>query len=287
MGRPVLLELVPPEEIDRDWPAAGAERLLEEQFDGVQPDRTIDSHPDAGYRLWARHFGLARLSPSGDRIACSPPDVEPWNWQRFLVGRILPWAAVLRGLEAFHASGVAIDGRAVAFVGPTGGGKTSLALRLVGRGAGFLTDDVLALEERGGGLLAHPGAGVAAVREAERAAIAPAAWGDLGTVLGESGKTYVELKREDGPVPLGSVYFLRSGDHPPVEPLAAPDPRLLLASTFVLGVRTPERLRNQLDVCAAIARSVPAYWLTVGGGRGADELAALVEEHARTEAAAR
>src|SRR3712207_7852895 len=48
--------------------------------------------------------------------SCSPPGVAPWRWQRFLVGRILPWAAVLCGLEALHASAVVLDGRAIAFV---------------------------------------------------------------------------------------------------------------------------------------------------------------------------
>ena len=170
-------------------------------------------------------------------------------------------------------------------MGPTGGGKTSLALRLVAAGATFLTDDVLAVEERGGALVGHPGAALAAVRPAERDAIPSTIWRDLGAVLGESGKTYLELARENDAVPLGALYFLRSGADETIEPLPAPNPRLLLASTFVLGVRTHERLRNQLDVCARIARDVPSYWLTVGGGRSAEDLASLVHEHARGEAA--
>jgi hypothetical protein len=125
------------------------------------------------------------------------------------------------------------------------------------------------------------------VRPVERDAIPSAIWRDLGAVLGESGKTYLELARENDAVPLGALYFLRSGATETIEPLAPADPRLLLASTFVLGVRTPERLRNQLDVCARIARDVPSYWLTVGGGHSADDLAGLVHEHARTQVASR
>jgi hypothetical protein len=218
---------------------------------------------------------------SGDRIECSPPDVEPWSWQRFLVGRILPWAAVLRGLEAFHASAVAIDGRAVALVAPTGGGKTSLALRLVAGGAGFLTDDVLALEAREAGVLAHPGASIAAVREAERQHIPMEAWRALGSELGVSGKTYLEVPRADGPRPLRAIYFVRPGEGAGIERVERPDPRALLASTFVLGVRTPERLRNQLDVCARIAREVPLFSLSIGPGVGSELAAAMLEEHVR------
>src|SRR3954468_19985438 len=189
------LDLAAPEEIDRDWPAGEAERILEERFDGDDgpPARTIDAHPSYGYRLYARHFGLARISPDGARVTCAPPDEEPWSWQRFLVGRVLPWASVLRGHEALHASAVGWRGRAVAFVGETGRGKTSLAIQLLARGVEFFTDDVLALDRRDGPLVAHPGAAIASVRDAERAAIPEATWARLGSVLGHSGKTYVEV----------------------------------------------------------------------------------------------
>jgi hypothetical protein len=284
--RRTTADLVPPADIDADWPTDGVERMVEERFGEGEPARTIDAHPQAGYRLYAEHFGLARLSPSGDRILCSPPDVEPWNWQRFLVGRILPWAAVLRGFEVFHASSVVVDGRAIAFVGATGAGKTSLAIQLVTRGAGFLTDDVLALDHDGGSLMAHPGAAIASVRPAEREAISDDTWRSLGSELGHSGKTYVSVPREERAVPLGAVYFLRASGGPTIETLERPDPRLLLASTFVMNVRTPERLRNQLDVCAAIVQHVPLFWLEIETGTGARRLAERVEEHVRVSLAA-
>src|SRR4051812_33206581 len=223
-GRRVQVDLVSPAAIDRDWPAERATRVLEERFGRDTPERTIDAHPRAGYRLYARHFGLARLSPSGARILCSPPEVAPWRWQRFLVGRILPWAAVLRGLEVFHASAVTLDGRALAFVGPTGAGKTSIAVRLVAAGARFLTDHVLAIDETDGQARAHPGASIASVRPAEKAAISPKTWRDLGKVLGHSEKTYLALPREEDPVPLGGIYFLRFDEGPVIERLEPLDP---------------------------------------------------------------
>jgi hypothetical protein len=283
-GPRTRLELAPEDEIDRRWPKSGATRVLEEQFEPGEPARTIDAHPRAGYRLYARHFGLARISPNGARVVCAPPELEAWSWQRFLVGRILPWAAVLRGYETFHASAVALDGRAVAFVGPTGAGKTSLAVQLVARGGEFVTDDVLSLEDAGGTLLAHPGASIASMREAERDVIPRDTWSRLGTVLGESGKTYMAVPRVDRPLPLGALYFLERGDGPPIEPIAKLDPRLLLASTFVLSVQTRKRLRNQLDVCAALARGVPLFRLRIAPGVSAEQLAGIVHEHVPREA---
>lgn len=291
-GPMTRLDLATREEIDAWWSEDGVTRVLEEhsQDEGTDagPSRTIDVHPSLGYRLYARHFGLARISADGASVLCAPPEEEaPWSWQRFLVGRILPWAAVLRGFEVFHASAVAIDGRAIALTGPTGAGKTSLALRLVEQGAAFLTDDVLAVDRHDGELMAHPGAGIASVRPVERAAFSEVAWDGLGTVLGESDKTYVAVPRVERPLPLTAIFFVGRGDGPAVEPLASPDPRLLLGSTFVLGVQTPSRLRNQLDVCAAIARTVPAYRLRVAPGVDAATLAEMVREAAAAAGALR
>jgi hypothetical protein len=278
-GTRTRLDLAAAGAIDADWPTSGVERVLEERFDDGAAARTIDVHPVAGYRLFARHFGLARISPSGDRVVCAPPEDEAWSWQRFLVGRILPWAAVLRGYEVFHASAVGCGGRAVAFVGPTGAGKTSLAVQLLARGLEFFTDDVLSLGSSTSGLRAHPGAAIASVRPAERELIPGATWKRLGEVLGHSGKTYVEVPRAAGPAPLGAIYFLRAEDGPPVEPIPRPDPRLLLSSTFVVGVQTPARLINQLEVCSALAREVPLFALRVRAGLGAAGLAEAVHEH--------
>ncbi|MBV9212635.1 MAG: hypothetical protein JOZ25_03205 [Actinobacteria bacterium] len=281
VGRGTRIDLLSEEEIDRDWPGSGVERVLEERFeeDGPgAPARTIDRHPEAGYRLYARHFGLARISRRGDRVACAPPEMDAWSWQRFLVGRILPWTAVISGYEAFHSSAVELDGGAVAFVGASGFGKTSLALRLVAGGARFLTDDVLVIEKRDGALHGHPGAGIAAVRPDERGAIDAGVWDRLGTVLGVSGKTYLSLPRADGPLPLRAICFLWGGQGPLLERIEKPDPRMLLASTFVLGVTTPERLVNQLDVCAAIAREVPLFRVHARAAPDAGSLADAVAE---------
>jgi hypothetical protein len=72
---------------------------------------------------------------------------------------------------------------------------------------------------------------------------------------------------------------LGAGEGAPVEPIRQLDPRLLLSSTFVLGVQTPARLLNQLDVCSAIARGVPIFQLRIGPGLSAKLLAEIVLDH--------
>jgi hypothetical protein len=55
----------------------------------------------------------------------------------------------LRGEIAIHANVVAIHGHAIAFAGSSGRGKSTLTAYCASRGAGFVTDDVLVLDQAG------------------------------------------------------------------------------------------------------------------------------------------
>jgi len=56
--------------------------------------------------------------------------------------------------ETLHASCVAIGGRAVLIGGPSGSGKSDLALRLIDRGARLVSDDYTVVRRSGAQLLA-------------------------------------------------------------------------------------------------------------------------------------
>ncbi|MBE3638937.1 HPr kinase/phosphorylase [Mangrovicoccus algicola] len=56
--------------------------------------------------------------------------------------------------ETRHASTVAIDGCAVLIQGPSGSGKSSLALQLMAHGGGLVADDVTTLWRRDGRVMA-------------------------------------------------------------------------------------------------------------------------------------
>jgi HPr kinase/phosphorylase len=59
----------------------------------------------------------------------------------------------MSGSILLHATAVALDGLAVLLRGPSGSGKSDLALRLIDAGARLVADDQSELRRRGGGLI--------------------------------------------------------------------------------------------------------------------------------------
>ncbi len=277
------LTLVDEHDLGRLWPQTGGRRIEEERDRRGAVDRFVDQHPDVGYRLFARYFGEVIIEGDGATIHCCPPPVASWRWQRLLVGRAIPMAAVLRGYEVLHASAVAVHGEVIAISGPSGCGKTSLALQLhLSGAASFVSDDVLVLEAVGSALVVHPGIGVTNVRLAEEARMGSHAE-ELGAVLGRSGrqKSHYAIRRETRPLPLGLMYFLSAGAVAGIEAVDPIPPDLLLGSSFVHAMRSPASLLGLLDTCHALSRSTPIFWLH-RGCTAPDELARLILEHVST-----
>lgn len=258
------------------WPAAARLISDERERDG-SVNFQIEDGGEAGYRIGGPRFGLSTISADGACLWGVPGRGGIAAWQRLLIAQALPFVAVMRGLEVFHASAVAGEGGAVAFSGPSGTGKTSLALALVRRGATLLADDVLAVEQAGGELLAHPGTPVAGV-EAGEAARLDRDGGGAGTVLASDPRERIARTRlATAPLPLRAFFLLeRSPDAADPRFEASADPQLLLSSTFNLLLNSPVRLSGLLEICATLARR-RVERVTFGPGVGPEELAAAIE----------
>ncbi len=66
----------------------------------------------------------------------------------FLLGPVLGIILRLRGVTCLHASAVTFEGKAVAFVGTAGAGKSTTAALFAQRGHAVLSDDIVTLLER-------------------------------------------------------------------------------------------------------------------------------------------
>jgi hypothetical protein len=266
---------------------AGASSEWLEDATPISDERTEDgavlfqiARGKPGYRFSGPRYGTAIVSPQGSRIWGAPGDGGMEDWQRFLVAQVLPFAAVLRGLEVFHASAVAVADRAVAFLGPSGAGKTSIAMALSRLGATFLTDDVLAIERDGECLLAHPGAPLAGIAGEEVERLRRLRSLEAGTVLSsDSREAVVRVRPQRDPVPLGAIFILDRRPEAPPEPRfeQVVEPQALLSATFNLVLLDGPRQEALLDICSLAAEGTVER-VVVGRQTDASALAEALAE---------
>jgi hypothetical protein len=279
VGRTLELSVHDGDTTKLDWPRS-AELVCDER----QPDGSvifqIEAHAEAGYKISGPEYGTHLLSAAGRRLLCVPEGRPHDAWQRLLIAQVLPFAALLQGLEVFHAGAVVCEGQATAFLGPSGIGKTSVALELCRRGASFLTDDVLALETGAEKPLAHPGTPLAGLAHAEARRLDQAGVGQRrGEIVAVNDRERLVRMRPAEPAPLGALFFLDRRSDGPSRPRfeSAADAQTLLSATFNSVLTGPERLRGLLDVCALVARH-RVERIFVGPDVSAAQLATAVQE---------
>ncbi len=225
--------------------------------------------PDGSdYLRWSRLFEFLILS-DGRRIACRELEsASPESFQTYLIGQVLSFALVKRGIEPLHSTTVVIDGKAVAFLGDSGYGKSSLGAAFLQAGYPLLTDDLLVLKEEGNRFAAYPGP----PRIKLFPNIARSLLGERvnGTPMNsETSKMVIPLDRNgkmyrQEPLPLRAIYVLT----PPPRSLRVPrisirslSPRRafveLLKGTFNTIVVEPARLERQFDLATRLAARVP------------------------------
>jgi len=196
---------------------------------------------DDGHRFYASHElngrCLLELPPSGEflldpdavRVTARVGDDDEALREHRIVSSAVGTLLSMRGDLVLHASAVAVDGRAVLFCGPTGRGKSTLALALGEAGYGVLGEDGVAIDLEGERPLAFPGARGIRVRS-----------------LGAGGSRRTDLVADPAP------------GEPPPSPVAA---------VVLLGERGEALTVERFDAARALALLTPN--LTHSGGREA------------------
>lgn len=277
-GRSIYIRTQPhPEEMHAsDRSTLLCDELSADGDDGFR----IWAEADGGYLLSGPKHGKHRLSRDGRQLRCLPGSTADRRWQRLLIAQALPFAALLQGLEVLHASAVVRDRCAIGFLGPSGVGKSSLALELTRRGAEFLADDVLAVEHRSCGLVAHPGTPLASVIDHspndDNATQLPS--GTEHVVAALPGERMLAVRAAREPAVLSHLFLMqrdsRATSKPAFESLA--DPRLLLTATFNFILVTPQRLQRLLEVSALAAQGT-VECVRFGAATSACDLATEIE----------
>jgi len=224
--------------------------------------------------LYFRWTGLYEflLSANGRRLACraingAPPDVFP----NYLAPQVLSFALLKRGVDPFHATTVVIDEQAVAFLGDSGYGKSSLGAAFLQAGHRLLTDDLLVLTQRRRRFMAQPGP--------PQVKLFPEI---AKTLLGEpvngtpmnagTNKLVIPLPPDlvsQQAKPLKAIYILRSpaSKQPPkrLTLRTLPGRRAcldLIANTFNVVIMERSRLARQFNLAAKLAAGVPVKSLS-------------------------
>jgi hypothetical protein len=236
------------------------------------------------------------LISGGREILVDPaPGASERNVRLFLLGSAFGALLHQRGLLPLHANAIEIDGRAFAFCGHSGAGKSTMAAWFHDRGHRILADDVCVIGfDEAGRALAYPGIPRLRLwREALEASGREA--GAFARSFDDLDKYDVPTQREapPRPLPLGAIYLLRKADEAAapaeVERLVGVDSVETLVSNTYRGayLKTIGRTGEHLAACLRIARAVPVFLAERAWGFDRFEAqASRLEAHARSLAEA-
>lgn len=183
----------------------------------------------------------------------------------YLLGPILGLLLRLRGITCLHASAVSYEGRCIAFLGSAGAGKSTTAAAFARDGHAILSDDIVALVERKGALLAMPayphlclwpdsvsmlyGSSDALPRFSTN-------WEKRRLALGEGGTRF-----ETRALRLGAIYLLgdRRSENAPCVEAVRPRAALLslVADTYANKTLDREMRAREFELLSRLVTKVP------------------------------
>lgn len=232
------------------------------------------------YLRWAGLFEFL-VAPDGGRVVARRlrgAATIPRAFETYLLGQVLSFALLARGLEPLHATAIVVDGGAVGFLGDCGQGKSTLGAAFVRAGHALLTDDLLVLRASGHGFRAA--AGPPRIKLFRAPADRTLGRGARGTPMNDrGGKLVFPMGRRGatGAAPLSALYVLRPGGARRGVVIRRLSPRRafveLTRNTFNACVVDGPRLARQFDWAARLAGAVPVK--TLAYRRGLGRLAAV------------
>ena len=202
------------------------------------------------------------VSADGKQIRCLQMSATPVETIRhLLLDQVIPLVLSKRGELVLHASAVETPRGAIAFLGTTGWGKSTLAASFSEQGFRFLTDDCLLLKESGQQLVvipSYPGLrlwpeAVSALFEDEPGLSQVAHYTVKKRVSRNGG-----LRFSSEPVPLRRMYFLVAPEEARAAiSINAVSPREafieLVKYAYVLDITDRERLKEDFQRVSRLA----------------------------------
>jgi hypothetical protein len=224
---------------------------------------------ESGYRLRFRDCGEFVISPDLSKVVVrgqlkGRSDLLPI----LLAGTVSAFLLSLRGSTVLHASAVAVDGAALAFVGRSGQGKTTVAALMCLAGAELVTDDVLVVDP---GPPATCVGGASELRlRAAAAHLADAQPDRASRMTADERRAFAPRSAPAGPLPLAAIvipYPSRTESQVRLHQLSPTDAMFTVMSfPRVFGWRRPDVLTRDFTVLGQLANQVPVYNATIPWG---------------------
>jgi hypothetical protein len=202
------------------------------------------------------------------------PDLTLEDTVTYFLGPVLGFVLRLRGVTCLHASCVSIEGRAVAFLGASGAGKSTTIAAFAQRGYSILGDDVVALIDRGQSFDVQPT--YPHIRLWESSVVAlyqqPDALPRIVPTHPIWDKRYLDLTQpgyqfQQEPLPLAAIYYLnpRSEDPtcPRIEPMPAQEQLItLVTNTYTNYLLDKQQRAHEFEVLSRLVKHVPIRKIT-------------------------
>jgi hypothetical protein len=189
----------------------------------------------------------------------------------YLLGPIMGFVLLLRGLVCLHASAIAIGDRAIALLGPAGSGKSTTAAAFSDRGFSVLAEDVVTLDDSGDHFLVRPAypcirlwpSSVKALYGSET---------HLPKLTPNWDKCYLDLTErpeqfQQQPLPLAAIYQLNGRSEEPAAPFVelldrAEGLMSLVANTYATKLMDKEMRAREFELLTRVLNNVPLRRVT-------------------------
>jgi hypothetical protein len=264
----------------------GHEQLIRHSVRAARPQAGIEAAPfhqytfedgtvwtafyrnDDGYLLRFPDLADFEISADGKSVVSRPAvDVDSATVEHLFINQVVPLAMSRQGHPAFHASVVTVAGGAVAFLGKTGMGKSTLAAYFALNGSEFLTDDALLVEERSDACWALPSHSSVRLWDDSVDALAgneiPQAdllcYTDKTRLLAGDALAFCETAQ-----PLLAAYVLRDNgvSEPRINLLSGSDRTMeWVENSFLLDIADHDLLARHFDWTHRISSVVPTFEL--------------------------
>lgn len=200
--------------------------------------------------------------------ACWPEPLTLEDATTYLLGPIMGFVMLLRGVVCLHASAIAIGSDAIAILGPAGSGKSTTAAAFAQRAFSILAEDVVTLDDRKDRFLVRPAypcirlwpASVKALYGTES---------HLPRLTPNWDKCYLDLTEQfqKQPLPLAAIYLLdeRRDDSnaPYIEPVDRTVALMsLVANTYATKLMDKQMRAREFELLTRVLNNVPVRRVT-------------------------